>query len=116
HFQIQTAVTTAGTATGTWKTTSIANNHPTAPGLIPTTQSLLDLQQFYNDVVNALNLDANIGTGLANFSQATQTGNVTLSFTIPQGITTSHFYQIYRTSQAASSGITVLQNLTPGDE
>jgi hypothetical protein len=46
----------------------------------------------------------------ANFTNAIQGKNVTLTFTVPEGITTNYFYQIYRTQ--ASSGL----NINPGDD
>lgn len=41
--------------------------------------------------------------------------NVTLSFTLPQGITTNWFYQIYRTPQTAYSAVPA-SNVPPGAE
>lgn len=48
--------------------------------------------------------------------QTTTTTNVTLSFTIPDDVTTNHFYQIYRSSISEATGVTVLSDLTPSDE
>lgn len=41
--------------------------------------------------------------------------DVTLTFTVPQGLTTSHFYQIYRTTQTAYSAVPA-SNVPPGAE
>lgn len=46
----------------------------------------------------------------------TTTANVILEFTIPDDVTTSHFYQIYRSSIVQATGTTVLSDLTPSDE
>ena len=46
----------------------------------------------------------------------TTTANVILDFTIPDDVTTSHFYQIYRSSIVEATDQTVLSDLTPSDE
>jgi hypothetical protein len=48
--------------------------------------------------------------------QTTTSTNVTLQFTIPDSVTTSNFYQVYRSSIVEATGVVVLSDLTPNDE
>lgn len=100
---------------------TIAAGHP-APSANPTSAELLDLQEFYDDVVDAL-LNENIsnitaaGQIAGNFQNSTQSAVVTLQFTVPDGITSdSYFYQIYRTAVSTSAGAASVDDLDPGDE
>lgn len=61
-----------------------------------------------------------IGTPSPNFVvtnySTTNTGTVDITFTIPAGITTSHFYQIYRTAVFEKGALPSTDDINPGDE
>jgi hypothetical protein len=90
---------------------------PDAPTL-NSTEELEDIQAYYNAIVEGLQTDpAGICTGSAfNSSGATESATVNLTFTIPDSVTTAWFYQIYRTQNMVSDGVTVLSSLDPGEE
>jgi len=92
---------------------------------IPNTDQLVAMQTFFDAIVNNLKLET---TSVVNdptifYSlNSTQSGTVNLSFPIPQGITTAHFYQVYRTLLTKPANNTSLSNdgsgnpYDPGDE
>lgn len=51
---------------------------------------------------------------VTNFSE--NTANVDLTFTIPVGITSDYFYQVYRTAIFTASGDLTVGDIDPGDE
>jgi len=67
--------------------------------------TLLDMQSVYDDMISLLSADAALN-GTYVDSRRTQQADVTI--TVPQNITPSHFYQIYRTS--LSIGLDVSPN------
>lgn len=64
----------------------------------------------------ALVINATALTTFIDPLAVTTSATVTLVFTIPDDITTSHFYQIYRSSIVTATGVTVLTDLSPSDE
>lgn len=110
-FTIPVNVTGIGSS-GTW-TSGLARNYPT-----PTTdeaQDYLDQQDFFNNIVDFL-----LNEPIAKITAAAQTAasfvsaddgeDVQVTFTVPEGVTTNYFYQIYRTQASAGA------NIDPGDE
>lgn len=100
---------------------SIYFTYATAPSNPATTTQLLQVQAFYDAIVDALLVEsvANISQAAqtaGNFQNSTQSSTVDLTFTVPSGVTTSHLYQIYRTPLTSSTGATFLSDLDPGDE
>jgi hypothetical protein len=100
---------------------SIYNDHSTAPNDPATTTELLGLQAFYDDIVNALLIEAEAKIAstaqvAGNFQNSTQSATVDLTFTVPSGVTTNHLYQVYRTALSTSTDATFLSDLDPGDE
>ncbi len=51
-----------------------------------------------------------------NVISATKAANVELTFAVPAGITTNHFYQIYRTEVVQITGTETLDDIDPGEE
>lgn len=105
------------------KYTSISQ--PSALNSTPTTTQLLAVQTYYNSIVTALSNEPSLvitDTSPFASSAATTTKSVTLVSTIPQGVTTGHFYQLYRTAQTTAVAATSLSNrgdgspYDPGDE
>jgi hypothetical protein len=104
--------TTAAGSTGTW-TSGIARNYPTFT--TDTAQDYLDQQAFFDEIVDAL-----LGEPIAkvtaaaqtagSFDNSTQGKNVDVTLSVPEGVTPSHFYQIYRTTASAGSDV------DPGDD
>lgn len=83
-----------------------------------TTAQLESMQDYYDAIVTQLQSDpSGIATAASYVNSAsTQSATTDITFTIPTGITTDHFYQIYRTNLSTSTGTTVLSDLDPGDE
>lgn len=84
----------------------------------PTSTQLLNLQSYYSQIVTTLQNEL---TGIVKPSDfdanvAKTSSTVSLTFSIPQSITTNHFYQIYRTYLSTSSGVNILSDFDPGDE
>jgi hypothetical protein len=71
--------------------------------------------------IGTISISTGLG-GTTNFSVAnssissTSAANVALTFTVPQGITTDYFFQIYRTQQVQISDSLTLSDIDPGDE
>lgn len=86
----------------------------------PTTTQLETLQEQFDVIVDILNAyivgGSEIDSSATEFSNSTQSATVDLTFTIPSDITTAHFYQIYRTNLATSTGSSSLSDQDPGDE
>lgn len=61
---------------------------------------ILVLQQYYDAIIDALNNEIAPPALSETYDNSTQASDVTLSITVPPGITTTHFYQVYRTSQS----------------
>ncbi len=83
------------------------------------------IQEYYDAIVNALKLEpAGIVSNATIFysSNSTQSATVDLTFSIPQGVTTAHFYQLYRTVLTRAASGTSLSDdgsgnpYDPGDE
>ncbi len=95
---------------------------PSSPPDSPTpTGELLQIQNYFNNIVTALDTT----TGISNFaktfiggafSSATESSTVNVIFTVPANITTNNFYQIYRSSIFTSSAASTLADIQPDDE
>lgn len=86
---------------------------------VPTTEQLEDVQRYYNDIVTYLQLEPVTivaDTTVFNTSNAQTSATVDLTITVPTGITTSHFYQVYRSDLAISTGVSTLSDTIPNDE
>lgn len=92
---------------------------------IPITNELLALQEYFDAIVEAIKLEP--AAVLANTNifftiNSTQSSTTNVTFSIPQGVTTAHFYQLYRTYLTRAAGVTSLSNdgsgnpYDPGDE
>lgn len=84
----------------------------------PTTTQLEALQTEFDEIIDILNnlIGTSLDAGVAVFDNSTQSSTVDVTFTIPTDVTTSHFYQIYRTNLSTSTGASILSDLDPGDE
>lgn len=88
----------------------------------PTSAQLTSLQEQYDLIVDQLN--SYIGAGgpptitasASTFTNSTQSSTVDLNITIPEAVTTAHFFQIYRTAVVQSTGSSNLSDIDPGDE
>lgn len=99
------------------------------PGTIdlPTPNSeLLEIQTYLEEIITGLQFEKSTGTppAINSVSQidfieplsVTKASSVKLVITIPEGITTDYFLQIYRSPLSTATGTTVLDDLTPSDE
>lgn len=94
---------------------------PTAPLNPGTSQDYVNLQTYFDNIVNVLNTTNGISaTGKSAiqgaFLEASTTATVDLYFTIPPGITTAYFYQVYRSDMATSTGASLVTDVTADDE
>lgn len=102
---------------------------PVEPATNPTNDDLLALQT-YLEAINSklLALPTTNGVGFLPIINAasktnylapltpTTTVNVALTITVPQGLNTNYFYQIYRSSVTQATGVATLSDLIPTDE
>lgn len=79
------------------------------------TQCVYQIVWGYNDANGNLILGNPSLRILVSNTSAVATANAAVTFTIPQGVTTSYFYQIYRTPQTTYSA-TPASNVPPGPE
>lgn len=99
---------------------------PAVPGTPASDQELVALQTYLQAVITQLQSEPSTGTPpvISSSSQAefitplqlTTTANVFLTFTIPAGVTTSDFYQIYRSQITSATGASSIQDIVPNDE
>jgi len=98
---------------------------PSAPSVTPTHDQLASLQDQLESIIAGLNdltaFTAIIPTASAAYITAsdfdvTTASQVTLTVTIPNDITSSYFYQLYRTAVNPATGTDILANKAPGDE
>lgn len=84
----------------------------------PSTEQLENLQNFYDTIVSSLLLEpvGILDSTTFNPPISTQSSTVDISFTVPQEITTAHFYQLYRSPLTQSTGVTSVFDLVPSDE
>lgn len=87
---------------------------------IPTTEQLESLQTYYNDIVAQLitEPDGIINTAIVfNPENAVTSSTADVTITIPDGVSTAHFYQLYRSPLQTSSGPNTLVDVgIPSDE
>lgn len=96
-----------------------AITEPLALSTDPLTNELLSMQAYYDAIVDFLQVEpaAIVATpSIFDNSNSTQTATVNVSAPIPQGITTTHLFQIYRTEQVSGSIGIALDSLDPGDD
>lgn len=108
------------TSAGVYKL-DVLNNQPVLSGVPPAldveasvtgTSGFLNTQSSvayrvvwgFTDANNNLLMGAPSMQAIANNPSTTATSTVNVTFTIPEGITTSYFYQIYRSDQIAYTG------------
>lgn len=106
------AVTVAGTATGTWAS-GLAQDYPEPE--TSTQDDYITQQEFFNEIIGLLlsepvaKIDAGAQTA-GDFLPATSAKTVKLTFTVPDQITPNYFYQVYRTAPSTGSDV------DPGDD
>jgi len=100
---------------------------PGVPDLPPTDAELVALQVYLQAIITQLQSEPDTGTPpiISSNSQTrfispiqlTTTANVFVTFTVPPGVTTSDFYQIYRSPIAQATGTQILAtDVFPNDE
>ena len=120
---------TAANGAGTFSPTAFIKSNeyrsitqPSAPSTPTTNAQLVDIQEYLSDIISRLQAEPTdvISSALAalyiDILDVTTTSTVTLTITVPQEVTTNHFYQIYRSDISEATGTTVLTDLTPNDE
>lgn len=100
---------------------------PASPDSPPTDAELVAIQDYLQAIITQLQSEPDTGTpptisassqtDFISVLQLTTTATVILKFTIPAGVTTSNFYQIYRSDIAQATGTQVLAtDIVPNDE
>jgi hypothetical protein len=100
---------------------------PAVPDSPATDAELVALQTYLRSILTALQTEPTSGTtpvispdSMSKYISGlslTTTANVVLRITIPQGVTTNDFFQIYRSPQAIATGPSVIQtDVSPSDE
>lgn len=96
---------------------------PTAPSTPATNQQLVDLQTYLDNIIQRLQSEPVdvISTLLSDAYiiplSITSSATVILDITIPQGVTLSNFFQIYRSAVTEATGTAVLStDIFPSDE
>jgi hypothetical protein len=94
---------------------------PSAPSTIATNDELLEQQNFISEVI--LRLSAEPTTVVSAGDQVavdtldvTTTVTTELTITIPEGINSNYFFQVYRSSIAQALGAATFEDLAPSDE
>jgi len=121
-YVLDSGFTVAVTQTGIDPTFAEIELTPsTEPGSPATSAELTDIQTYFDNIVNALNVTEGISTYAKQsiggaFSNSSQSATTNIIFTIPEAITENYFYQIYRTAIYQSTGASTLSDLVPDDE
>lgn len=94
-----------------------AITQPADPSNPASTAELEDIQAYYDAIVEVLQLNPSTKNP-ADFdtNSSTQSSTVDLTFTIPDGVTTAYFYQVYRTAVFKAEGAISLDDVDPGEE
>jgi len=95
---------------------------PSVPGATVTHDDLQEQQDYLENIIDQLQSEPStvISTALLNEFidplDITTSSAVELTVTVPEDITTDHFYQVYRSAQVQATGVISLADLTPSDE
>lgn len=101
---------------------------PTEPNIPATNDQLVQIQLYMSDIIQRLQAEPDSvnfsGTVIDTAKKVefidpldiTTTATVKLKVTIPEGITTDHFIQLYRSAASQAVGVEFLDDKTPSDE
>ena len=94
---------------------------PVAPVLPASNQSLVDIQTYIENIIDRLSdePDTIISTADQSFVEnlnVTTTSTVNLTITIPNGVNSNYFVQVYRSSIAQALGAASFDDVVPSDE
>lgn len=94
---------------------------PAAPSIPATNQELVDIQTYLEDILVELSaqpvtiISASDMPDIQNLD-VTTSSTVRLTITIPQGINSNYFYQVYRSSVSQATGAASFEDVVPSDE
>lgn len=94
---------------------------PSEPSLPATNAELIELQDYISDILTAMSLTpATIISAadkvVTDELDVTTTANVELTITVPDGINSNYFYQVYRSPVASATGAASFEDVVPSDE
>lgn len=122
-FVVQGTGTSSTTTFGTVNSRKFRNIPlPITVSDIPNNQELVSIQTYLDEILNVLKLepigaiDPSSMTTFISPISTTKSANVTLDITVPEEVSTSYFYQVYRSETVSAVGTDVLINLAPSDE
>lgn len=106
---------------GNFRNINVTNPMGTIDSPTPHSELVL-IQNFISLIISNLKLEPitiitalNRSTYITSLTTTTSS-NVSLTITIPSGVTTNYFYQVYRGDISQAIGVVVLDNLVPNDE
>jgi hypothetical protein len=118
--------TSATGAVSTSSATIVSNEYraitqPADPTIPVTNQQLVGIQTYLDSIIQRLRLEPTsvISTAdqtLIDTLDITTTSNVRLKISIPEGLDSDYFYQIYRSAYVQATGAASLSDLAPNDE
>lgn len=124
-----TSVTFNTTAVGALNLTSATINSnkfrvilkPNAPSTPATNQELVDMQLYYSTILTSLSdepsaIISSADSVAVNLLDITTTSTVKLEISIPEGITSNYFFQVYRSSISQATGVSTFDDASPNDE
>lgn len=99
---------------------------PAVPSTPASDQQLVAIQSYIQAIITQLQSEPSTGTppvikasSQTTFItpiQLTTSANVLLTFTIPDGVTSDYFYQIYRSDIVSATGASSILDIAPNDE
>lgn len=121
------ATTATGTVTISGGYSIVSNQYrsittPLTPSSPATGDQLISLQDYILNIITGLQgepstiISTPFQTAFISPLGITTSSNVKLIISIPDGITTNYFVQVYRSTIKTATGVTVLSDLVPDDE
>lgn len=118
---------TAATGAVTLSSATVYSNEfrsivqPTEPNIPATNQELIGLQTYFLDIITQLSAEPDAIISAADQVSVgtldiTTTSTVQLTITIPEGINSSYFFQVYRSPVSQATGAGIFDDVSPSDE
>jgi hypothetical protein len=94
---------------------------PSIPSIPATHDELVEMQDYISDILLVMSLTPDTIISAADKVNTdeldvTTTATVELRITIPDGINSNYFYQVYRSSVAQATGVNSFEDIVPSDE
>ena len=98
-----------------------ALTQPSIPSIPATNDELVEMQDYISDILQVMSLSPDTIISAADKAvtdqlDVTTTATVELRITIPDGINSNYFFQVYRSSVAQATGANSFEDIVPSDE